>query len=374
MTSYNTSHSSKMRIRPADRDLSAQVAMLRSAISRHSFELDRLLAGTGSCSDQPLKPGECQLFDPAAMDQRLGALKGTSDRALETELRKAKKLGAVRRLANPPSAAAIDRLARSFPHFEPVIELVRQRAALAEVTPGRVYTLPPILLSGDPGVGKTAFCNALASCLSVPTRRVDMAAATASFVLSGSHPSWSSARPGAVWALLQSSVACGLLLLDEIDKASSGSYPTTGPLYALLEPASSRHFADEFIEVEVDASHLMTVATCNDADQIERALRSRFSEFVIPVPTSEQMLAIVTSVYRERSKQSAWGAAFPEELDPKIAEQLTACTPRQVASLLETAVAHAASHKRRRVALVDVQYAQAVHQQSKPKHRHVGFI
>lgn len=375
MTRYNTSQFPRMQARPSDRDLGAQVAMLRSAITRHSTELNRLLAGSGSFSDESLKPGECLLFDPTAIEQRLAALKSTTSRALDSELKKAKKLGAVRKLATPPSASAIEELARCFPHFAPVIELVRQRTALAEVTPGRVYTLPPILLSGDPGVGKTAFCDALARCLSVPTRRVDMAAATAGFVLSGSHASWASAQPGAVWTLLQSPVACGLLLLDEIDKACSGDYPSVGPLYGLLEPASARHFADEFIELEIDASHVTAFATCNAPDQIEGALRSRFTEFEIPAPSAQQMREIACSVYRMRRQQSAWGSAFPDELDPQIAEQLTACTPREVAGLLEAAVAHAASQRRLRVEPVDIEYAQTTRQQRAPKHhRHVGFI
>lgn len=361
------------RKRPADPDLAAQVVMLRSAISRHNSQLNRLLANT--CSNyETIGPGECKLFDMATLDLRLASLKNSPDRALEGELKKAKTLGAVRKLATPPAASDIDQMSRSFPHFAAVIELVRQRAALAEITPGRIFTLPPILLSGSPGVGKTAFCEALARCLGVPTRRVDLATTTAGFLLSGSHSSWSSARPGAVWSLLQSPFACGLLLLDELDKACSGNYPPIGPLYGLLERSSATHFADEYIEVEIDASHVMAFATCNDIEQVEGALRSRFAEFEIPEPTPSQMIDIARSVYRARHRQSAWGSVFPDELESEVAERLTVCTPREVAGLLEAAVAHAASKMRRQIEPADIEYAQMARQQRSPQQRHIGFI
>lgn len=361
----------------ADRDVAAQVALLHNAIAQHSKVLAPLLVNTSSCSDQPdqvLQPGQCLLFDTDALAERLASLKSKDEKALETELKKAKKLGATRRLATPPSAAAINDLARSFPHFDAVVETVRQRAALAELTPGRVFGLPPILLAGSPGVGKTAFCEALARCLGLPTRRVDLATSTAGFVLSGSHSSWSSARPGAVWQLLQSPTASGLLLLDEIDKACSGNYPPVGPLYALLEPSSARHFMDECVELEMDASHLMAFATCNDSEQVEGALRSRFTEFVIPEPSPEQMKAVAASVYRTRRRQSAWGTVFPEELDPGAVEKLVACTPRQVAGLLEAAAAHAASQRRACIDAIDIEYASSTQQRRNPNARRVGFV
>lgn len=333
-----------------------------------------MLTPTCSYSEQAVLPGYCRLYDPAVLEQRLGTLKGMSDRLLDSELRRAKKLGPIRRLATPPSLAALTQLANDYPHFASVVELARQRAALAEVTPGRVFTMPPVLLTGHPGVGKTAFCEALAAILSLPVRRVDMAATSAGFVLSGSHPSWSSARPGAAWSLLQSPIAAGVLMLDELDKTGNSDFPPLGPLYSLLEPSSARHFSDEFIEVAVDASYVLTFATCNDSAKIESALRTRFVEFVIPEPSPQQMRAIATSVYRTKRARAQWGEAFPAELDPMVAEHLATCTPREVSSLLEAAVAHAASKRRLRVEPVDIEYAQAMRQQRSPQPRYIGFI
>lgn len=362
------------KVRGADKDTAQQVMLLQQAIKRHGQELAEFLPRSGDASDVTLRPGEYLLYSEQAMVARLAAAKKGTERLLENEISKARKAGAVRRMAKPPSMAALDELSRDYPHFESVIALLRQRTALAHVTPGRVYALPPILLVGDGGVGKTAFAESLARLLLLPTRRVDMGSTTASFMLAGSHSSWSSAKPGAVWTLLHESASSGMILVDEIDKAADSSYPPLGPLYTLLEPSSARTFSDEYMEVEIDASHIIWIATCNDPSKIEPALRSRFQEFVIEVPSNAQMQAIARSVYRERRKHAAWGEVFTAQLDESVTEVMSVCTPRELAALIEAAAAHAAACHRTHILAEDVVAARtAQHHQSRQVHR-LGFL
>jgi ATP-dependent Lon protease len=254
-------HTLARMTRAANRDMAVQVDLMRQVIERCGDELASYLPGSSGDATEGLRPGEYRLFDDAALVARLENAKQGTERLLESELRKARKAGAVRRMPMAPTTSALNALTSDFPHFAPVIELMRQRAALAQVTPGRVYTLPPILLAGPAGVGKTAFGEAVARCLGLPTRRVDIASSTASFVLAGSHSSWSSSRPGAVWALLHGADSSGVMLVDEIDKVASSNHPPLGPLYVLLEPSSARRYMDEYVEVEIDASHVFWVAT-----------------------------------------------------------------------------------------------------------------
>lgn len=360
----------------ADRDAALQVQLLRDALERHSAELDLLLAGTGTCSTDPveMRADQVRLYDPDALAARLGWAKDGGQRSLEAELAKATSLGPVRQLATCPSSLALDELEERYPHFAQVIALVRQRAALASVTPGRVFSMPPILLAGPPGLGKTAFSESLAETLGVPVARVDMAAASAGFVLAGSHSSWSNSRAGAVWALLQSPIAAGVLLVDELDKATSGNHPPIGPLYKLLEPASARLFADEYVEVAIDASRLMWIATCNNADKVEPALRTRFVEFTVPAPTASQMAAIAQSVYQAKRTQTSWGPAFATCLDEAVASMFAACTPRELARLIESAAAHAASVRRTTIVAQDVEAAFGSDRRRADRPQRIGFI
>ena len=289
---------------------------------------------------------------------------------MESELKRAEALGAERRLATPPSSVMLNELARDFPHFSEVVALIRRQCALAAVTSGREFQLPPILLSGDPGVGKTAFAESLARAMGQPFQRVDIASTTAGFAIAGSHATWSGAKHGAVWSLLQAPSASGLLMLEELDKAPQSNFPVLGSLYALLEPVSAVHFTDEYVGLPVDASHLTVVATCNEPGQLEGALRSRFREFSIPMPRPSDMPAIARSVYRQIRRSRSWARSFDEELPEAVIERLQEATPRELARALEDAHAHAASEGRLHLLADDV----TVHQRGKHGKPRVGFV
>ena len=357
--------------RPADRFSAEQFIGVAEAIVQHEDQLMPFLPRFGWVDNSStVEPGTCQLYDRASLASRLEEA-SDGEKALKHELRKAQGLGPVRRLAKAPGPQALRRLAEDFPHFRPVIDFIEQRCSLARVTPGATFSLPPILLTGTPGVRKTAFAESLAAHLAQPIQRVDIAAATAGFDLGGSHESWAGARHGRIWTLLQSEMVSGVLMLEELDKAGNSKYPILGPLYALLEPVSARHFRDAYIDVEVDASRIIVVGTCNDADQVEPALRSRFREFRIPAPTKHDMPAIARSIYRVMRSTQPWTAPFCEELPKDVLERLADVTPRQLYRALEDAHARAAADGKLHLLPEDIAIQQTGRDNTA---RRIGFI
>lgn len=95
---------------------------------------------------------------------------------------------------------------------------------------------------------------------------------------------------------------------------------------------------------------------------------------MIDAPTHVQMQAIARSVYRERRRHAPWGDVFPEHLDERATETMSACTPRELAALIEAAAAHAASCHRTSILPADVDAARdAQRRQSRQVHR-LGFL
>jgi ATP-dependent Lon protease len=193
-----------------------------------------------------------------------------------------------------------------FPQFFEVIEYVAGAAMIAMRSDDRVLRLTPILLTGDPGVGKTAFSNALASTIGTSLLKIDMAASQNNSELIGTSSFFSNARPGKLFTFMaRGDIATGksygnvLILLDEVDKAAQVSanmqYDPTGPLYSLLEPESSVQFTDSFIHIPLDLSACTYIATANSSSLLPAPLYSRFREFKITI-TSDQAEAIAKSI------------------------------------------------------------------------------
>src|SRR5438876_368035 len=101
-----------------------------------------------------------------------------------------------------------------------------------------------------------------------------MSSLTAGWVLSGASSQWKNAKPGKVFdTLLNGEYANPVIVVDEIDKASGdGQYDPLGALYELLEVETSTRFIDEFVELPIDATGAVWLATANDAARIPEPL------------------------------------------------------------------------------------------------------
>jgi ATP-dependent Lon protease len=277
------------------------------------------------------------VYDAGEIDERLGDEALARSEVLRSLYGRMKRVGELRYVVRPTALSALDELYAACPNFAPVIDDIKKQLALA-ISGDQPLAFTPILLLGEPGLGKTHFAKCLARALCTGFEFVSMASLTAGWILSGASPQWSNARPGKVAeALIQREFANPLFVLDEIDKAGGDSrYDPLGPLYTLLEPETAQRFVDEFVDIEIDASRILWIATANDARSIPEAILSRMNVYIIEPPDGEGAKAIAKSVYRELLARNRW--KFEADPREEVLEALGRIAPREMRKLLVDAM------------------------------------
>ena len=175
------------------------------------------------------------------------------------------------------------------------IQKLKIDLTLAAAMRAKDFRLRPILLTGEPGVGKTQFALKLAEMFGVPMQKWSAGSSQANFQLTGGDSAWRNARPGMIFDMLaKSGAATPVLVLDEVDKiGDDGRYPITPVLLDLLEAETARTFQDTFLRMPFDASRVICVLTANDIDAVPPALLSRVEVFDIRAPDPEQRRQII---------------------------------------------------------------------------------
>lgn len=142
--------------------------------------------------------------------------------------------------------------------------------------------LPPILLDGPPGIGKSFWARRLGEFLSVPTTVIEATNENASFGIVGSQKGWSNAAPGRILeTILQSRVANPVVVVDEVEKAgtaksvSGRAFGLTEALLPLLEPMTAQNWSCPYYQVKFDMSWVAWVLTSNDFRSLPEPLLSR---------------------------------------------------------------------------------------------------
>lgn len=242
---------------------------------------------------------------------------------------------------------AVNSLAVSHPNFEPAIRCIVQHLHLLRLGQAPLR-LPPMLLLGPPGVGKTHFARGLARVLTLHLRIHSLADASAGWILTGLHHHWADSAPGVIAKLM---IGCPLgqapmVLLDELDKASGDRrYPCDIALLGLLEAGTARIFRDENLDLELDASPVSYLLTANRLGPVRPEILSRMKVIEIPPPSPEQMPALVRSVDAEiRSEFPELDRAF-DPLDETLVDRLGACPPRDLKRLLQEGYARVAERE-----------------------------
>jgi len=278
------------------------------------------------------------VYEVSTVEKALQELSPTANEALRALYEKMVRLGGQRFTVKPSALPEMERLFAELPNFTEVLEDIRKHLALC-IDSNDSVELPPMLLLGDPGIGKTHFARKVAALLGTGFGFVPMSSLTAGWVLSGASSQWKNAKPGKVFdTFLNGDYANPVIVVDELDKASGdGQYDPLGALYELLEVQTATRFIDEFVELPIDASGAVWLATANDAARIPEPLLDRLTVYEIEPPDAEGSARIASIIYQEIRSSHDWGRQFPEAPAASMLERLASLPPRDMRRALHAA-------------------------------------
>ncbi|HEX6317831.1 MAG TPA: AAA family ATPase [Burkholderiales bacterium] len=300
------------------------------------------------------------VYNVAGVEKALQELPPGANEALRAVYEKMLRLGGQRFTVKPSALPEMDALFDELPNFGAVLEDIRKHLALC-VDSDDSIEMPPMLLLGEPGIGKTHFARKISQLLGTGFGFVPMSSLTAGWVLSGASSQWKNAKPGKVFdTFVNGEYANPVIVVDEIDKASGdGQYDPLGALYELLEAETATRFIDEFVELPIDASGAVWLATANDAARIPEPLVSRLAVYEIEAPDAEGAARIAGNIYREIRGAHDWGRQFPETLSPSALDKLASMPPRDMRRAIHSAFGNAKVAGRSEVGPDDIQDGRA---------------
>lgn len=244
--------------------------------------------------------------------------------------------------------ARVQQLIIDYPNATELLQYVYDFLCLRKISSTKSVYMPPVLITGDPGIGKTAVIKAICKALEVDHGFVALSSCTSNGVLAGQSSNWSGSSIGIVLKkLLYGTCGNPILQLDECEKSPvNNNVNLYLSLYTLLERPQMYHFVDEFAQcLPVDASHVMFFATANDLSPIPPAILSRFRIIHQHAPNPTQMRKIVANQYKMKCHEEGVESVFPASLDEDVIEYLSGKTPREAGLMLARGIAAAASRQ-----------------------------